>query len=72
LLLAEMAQTVGGEMKALADAHTGGPEQQQSIGLQVVLGAKLLIQKAVIFGGEGLGKINIGTGKILRPDESFR
>jgi len=72
LLLAEMAQAVGSEMEALADAHARGSEQQQGIGPPVVLGAKLLAEEAVIFWGEGPGEVDVGRGKILRPDEPFR
>jgi hypothetical protein len=59
-------------MKALADAHARSSEQQQGIGPQVVLSAKALVQEAVIFWGEGLREVDVGTRKVLRPDELFR
>ena len=41
--IAEMPQRVGGEVKKLADAHSGAAQQKQGIGEQIVVGSELVL-----------------------------
>ena len=46
--IAEMPQRIGGEVKKLADAHSGAAQQKQGIGEQIVIGSKLVLQTLVV------------------------
>jgi len=66
-----MPQRVSGEVKKLADTHSGAAQQKQSVGEQIVVGSELILQTLVVVRREWLGKVVIETREIFAADQSF-
>jgi hypothetical protein len=70
LPLVKRVQTTGGEVKAFSDPHSRSAKQQQPVGQEVRIFAEFAVQKAVVFGRKGFGKILIERREIVSDDKS--
>jgi|SRR5580700_962100 hypothetical protein len=52
LLVAYRAQAIQREIDTLADAHPGGPREQQGLGAQVIAALEFFLEPLVFFGGK--------------------
>jgi hypothetical protein len=60
-----LPQAIQRKIDTLADADSGGADEQQSVGMQIVDVAELLIQPLIVFRGKRLGQIT-GRGRKIR------
>jgi hypothetical protein len=70
LILADTAQTIERQIEALADAHTGVPEEQQGVADPIVTPQQLLLDQLILLGREGSRQTTIWTRDVVGADQT--
>jgi hypothetical protein len=70
LILADTAQTIERQIEALANAHSGVPEEQQGVADPVVTPQQLLLDQLILLGCEGPRQTPIGARDVVGADQA--
>src|SRR5580693_5422433 len=70
LILASAAQTIKRQIETLADAHTGMPQEQQSVAGPAVATQQFPLDQLIVLGRQRAGQTFVGTRNIVSADQT--
>jgi len=70
IFIADVSQTIEGQVNAFANADPGEPSQQDSVGIQAICTAQFLLESSIIFRRQGSGEIFRTGRKVFAEDKA--
>ena len=70
IFIADVSQTIEGQVNTFANADPGDPSQQESIGIQAVCTAQFVLESSIIFRRQGSGEILRTSRKVFADDKA--